>query len=398
MVDGGRERGVTVDGGRARIALAHDWLCTFRGGEAVLERIAAGLSSRHEVVGVYSIFRGKHGLPVDRAPTVARLPATVPTLGRLPLARDRFRRWLLPMYPRMVETLSDRLGQLHEIAPIDALVSTSSAAVKGMRAPSGAVHVCYCHAPARYLWSRASEYDGGLRGLGLSIVGDRLRAWDKESAANVDVFVANSRHIARQIEETYARPAEVVHPPARMTFFTPGDDANGAAREDFWLAVGALEPYKRFDLAIDAAREAGATLKIVGEGSCGRDLRKMVQRGDRVEFLGRVGDEQLRELYRTARLLIFPQIEDFGIVAVEAQACGCPVLARAAGGALDSVVNGTTGVLVDEESARAFADGARRMPTDAIACARHAARFGEAEFDRKMVEVVERALAGRRRV
>ncbi len=402
MVDGGRESGVSAGTVRARIALAHDWLCTFRGGEAVLERIAAGLSSRHEVVGVYSMFRGKRGLPVDKAPTVSRLPATVPTIGRLPMTRDRLRRWLLPMYPRMVEALSDRLGQLHEIAPIDALVSTSSAAVKGMRAPCGAVHVCYCHAPARYLWSRASEYGGGLRGLGLSVFGDRLRAWDKESAANVAVFVANSRHIARQIEETYGRPAEVVHPPARTDFFTPddaaGDGAGGAAREDFWLAVGALEPYKRFDLAIDAAREAGAALKIVGEGSCGRDLRKMVQRGDRVEFLGRVGDERLRELYRTARLLIFPQIEDFGIVAVEAQACGCPVLARAAGGALDSVVNGTTGVLVDEESARAFADAARRMPTDAQTCARHAARFGEAEFDRKMVGVVERALAGRRRV
>ena len=390
MVDDGHGAGVT--GGRRRVALAHDWLSTFRGGEAVLERIAASLSARHEVFGVYSMFRGRHGLPVDKAPTVARLPATVPTLGRLPLARDRFRRWLLPMYPRMVEKLSARLGRLHEIAPIDALVSTRSAAVKGMRAPSGAVHVCYCHAPARYLWSRASEYEGGLRGRGLSVFGERLRAWDKESAANVDVFVANSRHIARQIEETYGRSAEVVHPPARTAYFTPGDEP----RVEFWLAVGALEPYKRFDLAIDAAREAGAELKIVGEGSCGRELRKAVQRGDRVEFLGRVGDERLRELYRTARLLIFPQIEDFGIVAVEAQACGCPVLARAAGGALDSVLNGKTGVLVDEESARAFAEGARRMPSDARTCVRHAARFSEAAFDGAMIDVVERALAARK--
>lgn len=199
--------------------------------------------------------------------------------------------------------------------------------------------------------------------------------------------MANSRHIARQIGETYGAAAEVVHPPARTDFFTPGD----GAREGFWLAVGALEPYKRFDLAIESARRAGAALKIVGTGSCERSLRSMVGVGDGVEFLGRVDDDRLRELYRAARLLVFPQIEDFGIVAVEAQACGCPVLARAAGGALDSVVNGRTGVLIDEEDARAFADGARRMPDDPAACVANAARFAGDVFDRAMVRVVEGA-------
>jgi len=371
------------------IALAHDWLCGFRGGEAVLERIAMLAGQLGRVDRLYTMF--DDGRPV--APTVDSIPHAVSPLGSLP---DGARRWLLPLYPAAVGSLSRSLARRQRESPADLLISTSSAAIKGMRSPAGVPHLCYCHAPARYVWSMRGEYSRGrgvggrMRGAGLALFSGAFRRWDRATASRVTAFVANSAHTACEIERCFGRGAVVVHPPVRTDYFTP-DPAT--PRGEFWLFAGALEPYKRADLAIEAARLAGAPIKIVGTGSMATGLRRAFA-GDSVEFLGRVSDARLRDLYRGARLLVFPQIEDFGIAAVEAQACGCPVVARRAGGALDSVVEGQTGACFEEASPGAVVEAARRCPEDPASCRAQAGRFAERVFDERMGAQIGAALAG----
>jgi glycosyltransferase involved in cell wall biosynthesis len=210
-----------------------------------------------------------------------------------------------------------------------------------------------------------------------------FQAWDRRTAARVTRFIANSRHTARRIAMCYGREADVVYPPVRTSFFTI-DPA--APREDWYLLVSALEPYKRVDLAIRAAIERGLHLRIVGGGTQERHLRALARDAAaraRIEFLGRVDDTALRSLYRTARALVHPQQEDFGIVAAEAQSCGCPVIAFAAGGALETVT-AQSGIFFDDQTVVSMIDAIERfeaasfLPQD---CRRSADRFAEARFD-----------------
>jgi glycosyltransferase involved in cell wall biosynthesis len=368
-------------------ALAHDWLCGYRGGEAVLERIARLCATLGSVDRLYTMF--DDGRPL--APTIDALPHTVSPLRRLP---DSARRWLLPLYPAAVGSLSRALARRQRSHPVDLLISTSSAAIKGMRAPAGVPHLCYCHAPARYIWSVRDQYGAGhgwkarVRGAGLAAIAEPFAEWDRATAAHVTTFLANSAHTAAEIRRCFGREAQVVHPPVRTGSFTP--DA-GVRREDFWLFVAALEPYKRADAAIRAALHAGAPIKVVGSGSVDAELRREFTRPG-VHFLGRVPDETLRDLYRRARLLVFPQVEDFGITAVEAQACGCPVLAHRAGGALDSVIEGSTGAFFEADTPDAIAAAADRCPQDPHACRANAERFSEPAFDHRMEAVIHHTL------
>ena len=371
-----------------RFALAHDWLCGYRGGEAVLERIASLAQDTGEVDTLYTMFDDRRPL----APTTDSLRHCVSHLSKLP---GPWRRWLLPAYPLAVRSLSRRLRARQKHAPVDLVISTSSAAIKGLRPPPGVPHLCYCHAPARYVWSVRSEYDGGgrltdrIRAAGLAAYGGFFKAWDRKTAANVSTFLANSSHTAAEIQRCYGRTSHVVFPPVRTEFFTPDPRV---PREDFWLFAGALEPYKRADLAAEAALHARTRLIVVGTGSAEASLRQQYEsRG--VEFKGRVTDEQLRDLYRRARLLVFPQIEDFGITAVEAQACGCPVVARDIGGARDTVIAAESGSFFSETTARAIATAAAECPSDASACRANAERFAAAVFDTEMRRHIDAALS-----
>jgi glycosyltransferase involved in cell wall biosynthesis len=378
------------------VALAHDWLVGYRGGEAVLERIARVVGERAEISGLYVMFDDGRALSPAVDALRARGRVHVSALNRLPGGAGRLRRWLLPLYPLAVSRLSARLARDHAEHPIDLLISTSSAAIKGLRspAPPGVPHICYCHSPARYIWSQAEQYSAGaggsgarLRWLGLRLAGGPFRRWDRRTSANVTRFVANSTHTSRQIFSAYGRDSTVVHPPVRTGFFTPDP---GAVRDGSWLIVSALEPYKRIELAIDAAGLAGRRLIIAGKGSHRGALEAHARgAGADVEFRGRVGDEELRALYRACALLLFPQVEDFGIVAAEALACGMPVVARRAGGALDIVEDGITGALFDAATPGAIVAAAARCPTHtALACRAAAERFGGAEFDRRIMAVI----------
>lgn len=376
----------------------HDWLVGRRGGELVLDAIADALTGAGwEIAGVWTMYdRGasitpaldrlaRHGSPMSRLPGVAR-------------------RWALPVYPWAVGWIGRAIAREHARGGLAAVVSSSSAAVKGVRAPGGVPHVCYCHTPARYLWDRGGEYARSslARAAGLAVCGGVLRSWDRRTAAHVDAFLANSRHTAGLIERCYGRGSVVVHPPVRTGFFTPGP---GVAREDFWVCAGALEPYKRVDAVIRAAARAGRRLVVVGDGSerarlavtAGRAAQRSA-RGFGVEFRRRAGDDELRDLFRRARCLVHPQVEDFGITAVEAQACGCPVLARRAGGALDTVADGVTGVFFDEPTPEAIGAGEARLVGEGLggsACVEQAARFGGARFAAEFLGEFARAVGGK---
>lgn len=365
-----------------RLALAHDWIVAPRGGERVLAAIADALP--HPPVSLLTMFHNGTSI----SPRVDACPTIVSSLNAWP---EPLRRWLLPRYPRAVEELGRHLAAYHARHPIDALISTSSVAIKALPAPDGVPHLCYCHTPARYLWSQTEAYEtpglkGRLRGAGLRLFRQRLRRWDRATAARVTRFLANSTHTRDLIRIAYDRDAEVLHPPVRTDFFTP--DAS-VPRGDFLLVVSALEPYKQVELAIAAAVLADRPLVIIGTGSHAAALRARARPHPGITFLGHADDHTVRDHMRRAHAFLMPQTEDFGITAVEAQACGTPVVARAAGGALDTVIDHQTGVLVPDPTARSFADAIALLPPDpGEACRTHALRFSEACFRTGILEAL----------
>ncbi|MBS0197074.1 MAG: glycosyltransferase [Planctomycetes bacterium] len=382
---------VGADSEKPRVVLAHDWLCGLRGGEHVLDAIAKLLARDFNVAGLFVMF--DDGRPLT--PAIDALPKFVSNVGTWPAASTSMRRWLLPAYPAAVRALSRQLARLHAKTPIDLVISTSSAAIKGLAPPSGVPHLCYIHSPARYIWSRTREYERGspLRTLGLRMFRERFKRWDLATSAGVSRFIANSSHIAAEVRRCYGRDAFVVHPPVRTGFFTP--PADGAARGG-WLVVSALEPYKRVDLAIEAANQTRSPLRIVGDGGERSGLEQIA--GPTVRFLGRIDDAALRNEYQRAEMLLFPQVEDFGIVAVEAQACGCPVVAFAQGGALDTVIDQKSGAMFHSQTAADLISATRRCPRErGQACRENAERFSAEAFDHRMLEHIRASLADERR-
>jgi glycosyltransferase involved in cell wall biosynthesis len=362
--------------GRPHVVLAHDWLAGLRGGEHVLDAIAVAL--RHAGADVSTLLTMfDDGRPLT--PAIDALPRVVSPLGRLGGFSRRARRHLLPLYPWAVSRLSSSLRSIHASRPVDLVVSTSSAAIKGLRTPEGVPHLCYVHSPPRYLWSQGEAYGRSsvLTRLGLAASGPWLRRWDAATASRPTTLLANSAHTAALIRKVWHRESQVLHPPVRTDFFgaTPP-----VARDGSWLVVSALEPYKRVDLAIEASQLAGVRLVIVGDGSLASTLRS--EAPATVEFKGRVDDATLRDLYARASVLIHPQIEDFGIVAVEAQAAGLPVVALASGGAVETVVDGVTGAFFREQAAAAIVEAARRVqPQCDPACREWARRFSHDRFE-----------------
>lgn len=400
---------MTAPSSTPRIALAHDWLVGYRGGEGVLDCLARLVSTEFRPGGLYTLFDDTRPL----TPAIDALPHRVSLLNRAPAAK-KARRWLLPLYHAGVRHLSSMLAADHAGAPIDLLVSTSSAAVHAIRTPSGVPHLCYCHSPPRYLWHLGEQYSGGLMGVGLRVCSPILRRLDARGAKRVTAYLANSTHTRAMIRRFYDRDAEVVFPPVRTEYFTPRSDTTDAALTDaerrsldeieawckiqrsFLLCAGALEPYKKTELAIEAAKATGRPLVVAGNGSQRARLESLAASSPHVRFLGRVSDPMLRALYQRAAMLLFPQLEDFGIIALEAQACGTPVVAFGAGGALDSVIDGTTGFLFPEQTADSLAAAVRRCEQSGSSphdCRANAVRFSEAAFFGSMRGHIAGALA-----
>jgi glycosyltransferase involved in cell wall biosynthesis len=320
------------------VALVHDWLTGMRGGEKVLDAIC-------ELFPGAPLYTLVHA-PGSVSPRIEARPIRTSIAQRLP-DPGRFYRHYLPLYPIAVELL--------DLERYDLVISSSHCAVKSVIASGRAVHVCYCHSPMRYAWDQFDAYFGPdqvgpVTSAMIRPVMRRLARWDAATAGRVDRFLANSQYVAGRIRRYYNRGSSIVYPPVDTDYYTP----DGRTTSSAFLIVSALVPYKRVDLAIDACRRIGAPLRIVGTGP--ELARLQAVSGPDVEFLGWRSDEDIRQLYRSSAAVLMPGVEDFGIVPVEAQACGCPVVAFDAGGARETVVPGVTGTLVPEQRSEAFAD------------------------------------------
>ena len=294
---------------------------------------------------------------------------------------------LLPWMPAAIEAI--------DTGTADVIVSSSHAVAKGIVPVKGAIHVCYCHTPMRYAWEMEETYLKDFRVPGFlrkrvkrELV--RLRRWDLTTSKRVDAFIANSKETQNRIKRIYGRESAVIPPPVDEKFFErPLYQASNRSR---YLAVGRMVPYKRFDLLIELANKTGMPLSIAGRGQDEARLKAMA--GPTVDFLGYVQDDRLAALYGTAKALLFPQYEDAGIVPLEAQACGTPVIAYAKGGALDSVIDGTTGILFADQTVEALKDALERFEKisfDPQSIRAHAMQFSASNFRRRMQEEVERA-------
>ena len=363
-----------------KVALVHDWLTGMRGGEKVLEV----LCERYPDAELFTLLHVRGSV----SPAIERLTIHTSALQRLPGIRHYYRE-CLPLFPKLIEQF--------DLARFDLVLSTSHCVAKSARAAPNAVHICYCLTPMRYAWDQFDAYFGPDRlgrpaSAAMRVLMNRLARWDQKTAVRANRYVAISHYVAGRIRRYYNREATVVYPPVDTDFFHPDSAVPGR----YALVVSALVPYKRLDLAIDACRIAGVPLKIVGEGpDRGRLERRARDNKHEVEFLGRRSNDEVRELYRRAAVVMLPGEEDFGIVPLEAQACGRPVVAYARGGALETVVAEETGLLVEEAAPAAFADALRRAidhPFDSTAIRRHAERFGRARFAAEMDAIVRETL------
>jgi glycosyltransferase involved in cell wall biosynthesis len=355
------------------VALVHDWLTGMRGGERVLQAIAELFPEAP----IHTLLQ----VPGSVSPTLERRRIVRSFVQYLPGAGRHYRQYL-PLFPTAIEQF--------DFDEFDLVISTSHCAAKSVVVPGRARHVCYCHSPMRYAWDQFDAYFGPaqvgiVRSRLLRPVLARLARWDAATAGRVDRFVANSQYVAARIRRYYNRESTVVYPPVDTDFYEP----EPACRPEYFLVVSAMVPYKRLDLAIRACETAGVPLKIVGRGP--EEARLRAISGPDVEFLGWVSDEEVRRLYQGCRAVIMPGVEDFGMVPVEAQACGRPAIAYAEGGAVESVVDGETGVLVSEQSVAAFAEAIATASTrtfDMGAIRGHAEGFSIARFKQEFMNTL----------
>jgi glycosyltransferase involved in cell wall biosynthesis len=368
-----------------KVAIVHDWLTGMRGGEKVLEAIC----ELYPEATVYTLVRVRGAISAR----IERHRIKSSPVQWLPRAGQLYRHYL-PLFPAAVE--------LFDLDEYDLVISSSHCAVKSVIRNGRATHVCYCHSPMRYAWDQFGRYFGPdrvgkLRSRLLRPAMAGLARWDASTAGRVDRFVANSQHVAGRIRRYYNRGSTVVYPPVDTAFYRPPDGpAAGGGKVPSFLVVSALVPYKRVDIAIEACRAAGARLTIVGRGP--EEVRLRLLAGPDVKFLGWRNDEEVRELYGRTTALLLPGAEDFGIVPVEAQACGTPVVALRAGGACETVQDGVTGVLVDDGSAQGFAEGLARVRSldfDPPAIRANAERFSRERFMTDFQTAVSDAIADR---
>jgi len=352
-----------------KVALIHDWLTGMRGGEKVLESLC-------ELFPTADLFTLLH-TPGSVSPTIESHQIKTSFIQKLPFSGRQYR-YYLPLMPAAIQAL--------DVTEYDLIVSSSYCAAKGIRKRPGAVHLCYCHTPMRYIWDQYDCYFGAGQAawpvrLLMGLLRKPLQRWDIRSSQGVDYFIANSRHVAARIRRIYGRESRVIYPPVDVERFQNGPAETG----DYFLTAGALVPYKRTELAVDACTRLKLPLRVIGIGP---DLARLKRRaGPTVEFLGWQTDESLKRYLRGCRALLFPGEEDFGIVPVEAQAAGRPVIAYGKGGVTETLEDGVTGTYFHKQTANSLIQAIARFETlsfEPKQLRESALRFEKGRFSREM--------------
>ncbi len=353
-----------------KVAIVHDWLTNMGGAERVILAL-------HEVFPDAPVFTMVHN-PDRLPPEFGRLDIRTSFIQRLPKAKTAYQSYL-PLMPIAVEQF--------DLSEYDVVISSSHACAKGVITRPETLHICYCYTPMRYAWFLYHEY---MRLEKMSRVKrwlipplmNYLRIWDRLAADRVDDFIAISNGVRRRIKKYYRRESSVIFPPVNTGYYTPSDDL-----DDYYLVVSRLVPYKRVDLAVEAFNELGLPLVVIGEGPERDRLQKMAK--PNVKIMGRLSDEETRMCYARCRAFIFPGEEDFGITPVEAQAAGRPVIAFGAGGTLDTVKPGITGVFFDKQTPQALAEAVRNFDWtgfDPQVIRQHAAGFDTEKFKKQFYD------------
>lgn len=363
-----------------KVAIIHYWLVNMRGGERVLEEILRLFPEAD----IFTHVADRTQL----SPAIAKHRITETSIARLPGAVKHYQKYLGFM-PRALEEL--------DLRGYDLIISSESGPAKGVIPPPDSRHICYMHSPMRYIWDQYHHYKEGLGRLQkiyFSHLAHNLRQWDVSSSTRVDKFIANSSFVANRVNRYYRRDADVLHPPVDLNAYQlPTNEGE----RSYYLFVSQLVPYKRADLAIEAFRNIDYPLKVVGDGSDKANLQGNLPAN--VELLGRVQGADLRRLYQGAKALIFPAEEDFGIVPIEAMACGTPVLAYRRGGAGETVKEGVTGLFFETQDASAIRDAVTRFESgrrewvDPTRINAYAQRFGAERFRTRFKAIVDEVMS-----
>jgi glycosyltransferase involved in cell wall biosynthesis len=360
-----------------RVALIHYWLINSRGGEKTLKAIG-------EVFPQADIFTHVADPQVTARDFPGHKIATT-FIGRLPFARKMYQKYL-PLMPLALENL--------DLRKYDLVISSESGPAKGVIVAPHAAHICYCHSPMRYVWDMYHDYrneTGFITRIAMAPLLHRLRMWDQLSAQRVDDYVANSKFVASRIAKYYRRDATVIYPPVAVDEFSISN-----VTEDFYLSVGQLVSYKRADLLVEAFNSSGRALTIIGEGALLPRLKKLAR--PNVRLLGWQSSEIIRDHYRRCRAVVLPGAEDFGIVPVEAMACGKPVIAYGYGGAMETVLDGLSGVLFPDQTVASLNQAVDRFEADSgrfdpVSIRRHSEAFSTQTFKSRIQAHIARVVS-----
>ncbi len=359
-----------------KIAIVHDWLYTYAGAEKVLEQMITCFPDA-------DLFSLIDFLPDNQRDFIRNKPVKTSFIQRLPFAKTKHRHYL-PLMPLAIEQL--------DVSAYDVVISSSHAVAKGILTGPDQLHICYCHSPIRYAWDLQHQYlneagiTKGLKSWLTRYILHKIRLWDYRTANGVDYFIANSSFIARRIYKVYRRDAVVINPPVNTTKFVL---ANSVDKQDFYLTASRLVPYKKITLIAEAfAKMPDKQLKIVGTGPDQAKICEIIKNSPNIQYLGFVEDDELVKLMQQAKAFVFAAEEDFGIVPVEAQACGTPVIAYGKGGVLDSInplgsSESPTGVFFYPQTSQALCDAITKFEThsfSSVDCVTNAARFSEQNF------------------
>ncbi len=357
-----------------KVALVHDWLTGMRGGEKCLEV----LCELFPEADLYTLLHQKGKLSQN----IESRSIRTSFVQHLPFGLKKYRHYL-PLFPLAIEQF--------DLSAYDLIVSSSHCVAKGVMPNNSTFHISYVHTPMRYVWDQFNTYFRQPRTswpvrIGAELMRPYLQRWDRNTAKRVDTFLCNSNNIRKKILEYYGRESQVIYPPVDLSRFKPGD-----TKADYYLMVGAFAPNKRVDLAVHAFNKLKLPLKISGSGQDEEYCRSIA--GETIEFMGTLSNEKLLELYQQARALVFPGEDDFGITPLEAQACGTPVIAFAAGGVLETVTD-QTGLFFKEQKVEALVKAVEIMERKWEVFVpekfqEQLSRFGRGHFKEQMAHAIE---------